>query len=364
MGPLDMKGLLGAATVIGSLMYGSGHVFKGQSNFYLHKGSLGNSPSDAEFALMLAESNCLRSQRFPPLAIAEALQDFNSSRYKIRRLHLIVVDTWSPWQYNTSQVRAVTDQMKHLCNTPDMQRMVPMMPPGGKIPPRCRRFIYGYALDHSEFPCYLLWPCRDQGGYWLLDTMTNDALVLSPETHFRPLGLHHFYDAFSLDGRASVRQDALVQFELEEDELTTDFRLTPAALLRKEWALHQEQPKAPPARTARRDRVPPGVINPDQGEEEKGELEEAPDESSTDSGDSGDEQEEIFDSNTRTPLSEDIHQHGLMLAAYRAVGNNFISGERLTERWFGSTAGFRVRATSMAFSKTHYSIVEVRRASG
>ena len=105
-------------------MYGSGHVFKGQANFYLHNGSLGNSPTDADFALMLAESNCLQYQRFPPLAIAEALQDFNAHRFKIRRLHLIVVDTWSPWQYNTDQVRGVTDQMKHLNDTPDMLRMV------------------------------------------------------------------------------------------------------------------------------------------------------------------------------------------------------------------------------------------------
>ena len=52
------------------------------------------------------------------------------------------------------------------------RRMVPMMPQGGSVPPRCRRFAYGYALDHSEFPCYLLWPCRDQGEYWLVDTMT------------------------------------------------------------------------------------------------------------------------------------------------------------------------------------------------
>ena len=271
-----------------------------------------------------------------------------------------MVDTWSPWQYNTSQVRAVTDQMKHLSNTPDMLRMVPMMPTGGKIPPRCRRFIYGYALDHSEFPCYLLWPCRDQGRYWLLDTMTNDALLLSPETHFRPLGLHHFYDTFSLGGRASLRQDALVQFELEEQELTSDLRLTATAVLRKEWELHPEQPKAPPARTARRDRVPPGVINPDQGEEEKGEQEEVQDGSSTDSGDSDDDQEEASENSTRTPLSEDIHQHGLMLAAYRAVGNNFYSEEWLTEGRFGRTAGVRVCATSMAFSKTHCTIVEVR----
>ena len=187
-----------------------------------------------------------------------------------------------------------------------MLRMVPMMPPGGKIPPRCRRFIYGYALDHSEFPCYLLWPCRDQGRYWLLDTMTNDALLSSPETHFRPLGLHHFYDAFSLDGRASLRQDALVQFELEEQELTSDLRLTATAVLRKEWELHPEQPKAPlhalPDVTVYR------LVSLIQikGRRKR--------ESST--GDSDEDQEETSENNTRTPLSEDIHQHGLMLAAY------------------------------------------------
>ena len=153
--------------------------------------------------------------------------------------------------------------------------------------------------------------------------MTDDTLLLAPETHFRPLGLHHFYDAFSLDGRASLRQDALVQFELEEHELTSDLRLTATAVARKEWELHPEQPKAPPARTARRDLVPPGVINPDQGEEEKGELDEVPDGSSTDSEDSDDDQDETSESTTRTPLSEDVHQHGLMLAAYRAVGTTF-----------------------------------------
>ena len=36
MGPLDMKGLLGAATVMGTLMYGAGHVWAGRAHFYLH----------------------------------------------------------------------------------------------------------------------------------------------------------------------------------------------------------------------------------------------------------------------------------------------------------------------------------------
>ena len=34
MGPLDMKELLGAATVMGALMYGAGHVWEGHANFY------------------------------------------------------------------------------------------------------------------------------------------------------------------------------------------------------------------------------------------------------------------------------------------------------------------------------------------
>ena len=260
-----MKGLLETATVIGSLiMYGAGHVFKGQANFYLHGGSFRNSPSDADFGHLLARSNSLTAPELPPLAIAEALQDNVYHWYKIRRLHLIILDTWSPWQYNTAQVRAVTDLMKHLADTPEMRRMVPLMPQGGRVPPRCRRFAYGYALDHLEFPCYLLWPCRVQGEYWLVDTMAQGSLKLSTDTYFRPLGLHHFYDAFSIEGKANLRQDARAQFGLKEAELTSDLRLTAAAVLRMQWGQHKEQPKAPPARTARRDRAPPGVISPEQ----------------------------------------------------------------------------------------------------
>ena len=64
--PLDMKGLLEAATVIESLMYGAGHVFKGIANFYMHGGSFRNSPSDVEFGQLLARNNSLTSPDLPP----------------------------------------------------------------------------------------------------------------------------------------------------------------------------------------------------------------------------------------------------------------------------------------------------------
>ena len=185
-----------------------------------------------------------------------------------------------------------------------------MMLQGGNVPPRCPRFIYGYALDHSEFPCYLLWPCRDQGEYWLVDTMTDGYLKLSTKIYFRPLGLHHFYDSFSLEGRANLRQDALAQFQLTEEDLTSDLRLTAAAVLRMQWGQHQEQPKAPPARTARRDRVPQGVIAPDQGEEEQGDQEEAS-ESCTDSEESSAELDGSPQDNAALPSPRTFINMGL-----------------------------------------------------
>ena len=72
-----------------------------------------------------------------------------------------------------------------------------------------------------------------------------------------------------------------------------------------------------------RDRVPQGIIAPEQGEEEQGDQEEKASESCTDSEESSDEQDGSLQDNARTPLSEDIHQHGLMVVAYRDVGNEY-----------------------------------------
>ena len=153
--------------------------------------------------------------------------------------------------------------------------------------------------------------------------MAQGSLKLSTDTYFRPLGLHHFYEAFSIEGKANVRQEARAQFGLKEAELTSDLRLTAAAVLRMQWGQHKEQPKAPPARTARRDRVPPGVISPEQGEEEQGAEEEEASVTCTDSEHSSNEQDGLPLDATRTPLNEDSHQHGLMLAAYREVGSDY-----------------------------------------
>ena len=111
MGPLDMKGLLGAATVMGTLMYGAGHVWEGQAHFYLHDGELSRAPPDETFIHMLRQNCSLTGPHFPPPAIVEALQDYVTHYYKVRRLHLIVVDLWRPWKYNTARAKAHSGQM-------------------------------------------------------------------------------------------------------------------------------------------------------------------------------------------------------------------------------------------------------------
>ena len=185
MGPLDMKGLLGAATVMGTLMYGAGHVWEGQAHFYLHDGELSRSPPDGTFIHMLQQNCILSGPHFPPPAIVEALQDYVTHYYKVRRLHLIVVDLWRPWKYNTDCAKAITDQLWYTSHCDDTHRVSPFRPDGPKPPLRCRRFAYGYALDGSECPSYLVWPQREGHSYAVVDTFTNDTLPLNQE-FFRP----------------------------------------------------------------------------------------------------------------------------------------------------------------------------------
>ena len=111
MGPLDMKGLLGAATVVGTLMYGAGHVWAGRAHFYLHDHELSRFPPDESFIDMLKQNCCLSGRHFPPPRIVEVLQDYVTHCHKVRPLHLIVEDLWRPWKYNTAQARAITDQL-------------------------------------------------------------------------------------------------------------------------------------------------------------------------------------------------------------------------------------------------------------
>ena len=128
-----------------------------------------------------------------------------------------------------------------VCQDGDIHRRVnPFRPSGPRPPLRCRRFAYGYALDNSEFLCYLVWPEREEQSYVLLDTATGDTLLLDERSSFRPLGMQHFYDSFALVFQISIRSDALVLFDLRDDELLPDLHITRAGVLRAGLGEHHE----------------------------------------------------------------------------------------------------------------------------
>ena len=212
--PLDMKGLLGAATVMGSLMYGVGPRWNGAVNMHLRSPSLEDCPDDEEFLSNFdqqdGQTGPVAQQRYPPVALAECAADIMSKRHKVRRLHLVIVDLWRPWKINQGQANSLTDQLRRLSPCPEVDNTTPMAPVQGKTPLHCRRFVYGYSLDGSDFPCYFLWPVRTaEGSFWLLESQTRQYVDLEQAGFLKPLGLRHFYDAFSLRAEVSIRTAAI-----------------------------------------------------------------------------------------------------------------------------------------------------------
>ena len=129
----------------------------------------------------------------------------------------------------------------------------PLAPNAGKTPLHGRRFVYGYSLDGSDFPCYLLWPLRTRASsFCLLESQTRRYVDLAQAGFLHPLGLRHFYDGFSLRAEVSIRSSALAAFQLQEEQ---------AAVIAKGWADHQEQPVDQTAPEADRRNVSDEIIS-------------------------------------------------------------------------------------------------------
>ena len=333
MGPLDMKGLLGAATVMGTLMYGAGHVWAGHAHFYLHDFELSRSPPDETFIDMLKQNCCLSGPHFPPPAIVEALQDYVTHYHKVRRLHLIVVDLWRPWKYNTARAREITDQLWRISHNDDTRRVSPFRPDGPSPPLRCRRFAYGYALDGSECPSYLVWPQRDGQSYTLLDTSTTDTLALD-QNFFRPLGMQHFYDSFALVSQICVRREALSLFGLREDELLPDLHITREGVLRIGLGAHQEHRVNHEARAADRTKVSAEVIQLAAHEVDP-EPTKAESEGGTSDSDGSESASDSEQNDPPSSLAADAEQYELMQASHGAVGKDFHDQEDLIGSEYG-----------------------------
>ena len=211
MGPLDMRGLLGAATVIGCLKYGAGVCGLDAEHriveMHLRETSIDAGPDDCSFLASIRRSLANVRGVYPPVAFAEIYCQDSRSSAKVRRLHLIVIDLDRSrnvgkqvyWQFQQAHV---STRYEECFNT----LPVPTIDPA--CPHRCR-YVYGYGIDGSDQPSYLLWPRRGTGGhFWLVDPMSGRYFDPSKEEFIAPIGLEHFFDAFALVHKRGIRDAA------------------------------------------------------------------------------------------------------------------------------------------------------------
>ena len=254
MGPLDMKGLLGAATVIGCLKYGAGlcgfNPDQRDVCMHLRETDIGKGPDDAAFLLSLQKSISNDRGVYPPLALAEIYRNDVSTQTKIRRLHLLVVDLERTkcvsdegyWQFQKAQVSTCYLECFNTLPVPIADAASPV---------RCR-YVYGYGVDASDRPSYLLWPCRGSDGhFWLMDPRSGKFFDPAKASFIAQLGLKHFFDAFALEHQRDIRVDAAHALELDvedilpnlvvKQEVAQQFKLTPVPL-----------PVDPPAKKAKK----------------------------------------------------------------------------------------------------------------
>ena len=87
-------------------------------------------------------------------------------------------------------------------------------------PLRCR-YEYGYGVDGSDRPSYLLWPRRGSDGhFWLMEPRTGDYFDPAKANFIAPLGVEQFFfDAFALEQKRDIREAAATALELDRDDI-------------------------------------------------------------------------------------------------------------------------------------------------
>ena len=210
MDPLDMKGLVGAATVMGTtrkcMVQGMSGLAKPIFTFMMV--NFPGHRSDETFIQMLQQNCCLsvRTSLPRPLWRRCKIMSRTTTRY------VAYTSLWLTCGGLGSTILLVLE--RSLINFG----------------------VFLMGNDTHRVWCGLK---RDGQSYTLLDTSTTDTLPLNND-FFRPLGMEHFYDSFALGSQISVRREALHLFGLRADELLPDLHITRDGVLRIELGAHQK----------------------------------------------------------------------------------------------------------------------------
>ena len=95
------------------------------------------------------------------------------------------------------------------------------VPISGKECPFQTRYVFAYGMDNSDRPSYLLWPIRGGNGQFLLvDPWPGNYFDLEAAKFVKPIGIEHFFDAFSLEKKRPLKIDAASALNIQVKDVS------------------------------------------------------------------------------------------------------------------------------------------------
>ena len=93
------------------------------------------------------------------------------------------------------------------------------------------RYVFAYAMDGTDLPCYILWPVRtEDNSFWCIDAWKGNWVQLDRCDYMAPVGIdcEQFFDAFSLDPTRPWRTAACQALSLPAGHIAEDTHINPA----------------------------------------------------------------------------------------------------------------------------------------
>ena len=193
-------------------------------------------PDDSAFLQGLRFSCARVSGVYPPLALVEAYVTEEDSAPRVRRLHLMVVDLHRRRRMADRVLRLLVDLQVDRC----AEECLHTLPIPWKQNQEAYqlRYVFGYAMEGSDLPCYILWPTRTaEQSFWCIDAWKGDWVRLDKCAYMAPLGIEHFFDAFCFDpqrpwGTAAIQALGIPSCRVSKDAYLENmhvntFSLTP-----------------------------------------------------------------------------------------------------------------------------------------
>ena len=181
-------------------------------------------PDDSAFLQSLRFSCARVNGVYPPLALAEAYITEEDSAPRARRLHLMVVDLHRRRRMADRLLRLLLDIQVDRC-ADECWNTLPI-PWKRNQEAYQLRYVFGYAMDGSDLPCYILWPTRTaEQSFWCIDAWKGDWVRLDKCSYMAPLGVEHFFDAFCFDPQRPWRAAACQALGIPSCHVSEDTHL-------------------------------------------------------------------------------------------------------------------------------------------